>query len=59
VHRVQLTEAGEALFMRLVDRVVSFDEQLRDGIGARDLAQLERVLDRLAANATARSESGR
>ncbi len=59
VHRVELTESGEALFRMLLGRVVAFDEQLRAGIGARDLAQLHRVLDRLAANAPAHSASRR
>jgi MarR family transcriptional regulator for hemolysin len=52
VHQVGLTEAGEALFASLLGTVAAFDERLRDGIAAGDLARLERVLDHLAGNAT-------
>ena len=53
VHRVELTAAGEKLFFALLQRVLAFDEQLRAGFGERDLTQLDRLLDRMAANATA------
>ena len=59
VHQVDVTELGEALFVRLADTVVAFDEQLRAGIAADDLAQLGRVLDRLATNATSQSADRR
>jgi MarR family transcriptional regulator, transcriptional regulator for hemolysin len=52
VHQVELTDTGEATFFALVDKVVAFDERLRHGLSDRDLAQLRRLLDRLAANAT-------
>jgi MarR family transcriptional regulator for hemolysin len=50
VHRVQLTEAGEALFFALLQHVIAFDEQLRAGFGDRELGQLRRLLDRLTDN---------
>jgi hypothetical protein len=36
--------------------VVAFDEQLRAGFSERDLTQLGRLLDRMAANATAANQ---
>ena len=56
VHQVALTEAGDALFFSLLDRVVTFDEQLRAGFADQDLEQLRASLDRLAANSAARVE---
>src|SRR5438874_1636215 len=32
VHRVELTDAGEATFFRLLDNVVEFDARLRKGL---------------------------
>jgi MarR family transcriptional regulator for hemolysin len=48
---VSLTPAGEELFATLLDAVVAFDEQLRQGFSDRDLATLRKLLDRLRANA--------
>jgi MarR family transcriptional regulator for hemolysin len=53
VHQVEITAAGEKLFFALVERVLAFDEQLRAGFSERDLTQLGRHLDRMAANTTA------
>jgi MarR family transcriptional regulator for hemolysin len=53
VHHVELTEAGDALFFALLDKVVAFDTRLRRDLSERDAAQLGRLLDRLAANAEA------
>ena len=50
IHVVELTDAGEAAFLRLRDAAVAFDRQLRRGITAADLASLEDLLGRLAAN---------
>jgi len=47
---VELTEAGEETFDRLRDVAMSFDQRLRRGIGAAEMATLEDVLARLAAN---------
>jgi len=52
VHQVELTGAGEALFDRLRRCAVAFDRQLRSGLNDRDAAQLRRLLERLAANAS-------
>jgi MarR family transcriptional regulator for hemolysin len=56
IHVVELTEAGEAAFLALRDAAVAFDRRLRRGIAAEELAQLEGLLGRLAANAGAGEE---
>jgi MarR family transcriptional regulator, transcriptional regulator for hemolysin len=50
VHVVELTEAGEAAFLRLRDAALTFDERLRRGFAERDLGDLERLLGRLERN---------
>jgi MarR family transcriptional regulator for hemolysin len=50
IHVVELTEAGEAAFLRLRDAAVAFDRRLRRGMTAEELEQLDRLLGRLAAN---------
>jgi MarR family transcriptional regulator for hemolysin len=50
IHIVELTEAGEAVFLRLRDAAVAFDRRLRRGITAEQLASLDDLLNRLAAN---------
>ncbi|MGH9126037.1 MAG: MarR family winged helix-turn-helix transcriptional regulator [Acidimicrobiales bacterium] len=57
-HRVELTEAGERLFFQLLGTVSAFDEQIRRGLSADDLAQLRGLLDRLSANVTPSSLDG-
>jgi MarR family transcriptional regulator, transcriptional regulator for hemolysin len=51
VHDVTLTEAGSATFQRLLTTVIAFDEQLRDGLTAREVATLSQLLERLLTNA--------
>jgi MarR family transcriptional regulator for hemolysin len=50
VHVVELTEAGEAAFLRLRTAAGAFDRRLRRGIGAEQAAELEHVLDQLVDN---------
>lgn len=50
IHIIELTEAGEAAFLRLRDAAVAFDSQLRRGIPATEIASLEGILGRLTAN---------
>jgi MarR family transcriptional regulator for hemolysin len=50
VHLVELTAAGDALFLRLRDAAVAFDQQLRAGLSDDDLGQIEALLARLRAN---------
>jgi MarR family transcriptional regulator for hemolysin len=50
IHVVELTEAGEAAFLRLRGAAVAFDQRLRQGITEEEIADLEGLLDRLVAN---------
>jgi MarR family transcriptional regulator, transcriptional regulator for hemolysin len=49
-HRVELTDAGEAAFRRLVQTVATFDARLRAGFSDRELTALRGLLDRLHTN---------
>lgn len=49
-HLVELTLAGDALFLRLRDAAMAFDQQLRTGLSDRDIGQLEQLLTRLRGN---------
>jgi MarR family transcriptional regulator, transcriptional regulator for hemolysin len=51
VHVVELTEEGEAAFLRLRDAATAFDERLRRGFAGDDLTALEGLLGRLERNA--------
>ena len=53
IHIVQLTDAGEAAFARLLDTALTFDQRLRHGFTDAELVGLGDLLDRLAANAGA------
>jgi MarR family transcriptional regulator, transcriptional regulator for hemolysin len=50
VHLVELTEAGEAAFVRLRDAAIAFDQRLRRGFRDDEIAGLEALLGRLEAN---------
>ena len=50
IHVVELTDAGEAAFLRLREAAMAFDRRLRRGVSADEEATLEDVLSRLAAN---------
>ena len=52
VHQVELTVAGEKLFHTLRQKVAAFDRQLREGFSDREIAQLQRLLERLGTNAS-------
>jgi MarR family transcriptional regulator for hemolysin len=52
VHVVELTPAGDALFLRLRDAAMAFDQRLRTGLSERDLTEAEALLTRLRANVT-------
>jgi MarR family transcriptional regulator for hemolysin len=52
VHLVELTDAGEAAFERLRGAAGAFDKKLRAGFGDDEVAELEALLGRLAANVT-------
>jgi MarR family transcriptional regulator for hemolysin len=50
VHRVELTEEGEATFSRLAQAVTAFDRGLRSGFDDDEIKALSRGLARLRAN---------
>jgi MarR family transcriptional regulator for hemolysin len=50
LHLVELTSAGEALFLRLRDVATAFDQRLRAGLSEGDVGQLEVLLTRLRDN---------
>jgi MarR family transcriptional regulator for hemolysin len=53
IHIVELTESGDAMFHRLRTAAVTFDQRLRAGITAGEIAVLEQLLDRLHHNVSA------
>ena len=51
IHVVELTDAGEAAFLRLREAAIAFDRKLRRGVSAEEAATLEEVRwSRLAVN---------
>ena len=50
LHLVELTPAGDALFLRLRDAAMAFDRRLRAGLSESDVGQLEALLTRLRDN---------
>jgi MarR family transcriptional regulator for hemolysin len=50
IHVVELTNAGEAAFLRLREAAMAFDRKLRRGVSADEAATLQDVLSRLTAN---------
>ena len=51
VHLVELTEAGDALFLRLAGAAQEFDRKLRAGLSEQETTALRRLLGKLRANA--------
>jgi MarR family transcriptional regulator, transcriptional regulator for hemolysin len=50
LHLVELTPAGDALFLRLRDAAMAFDQRLRSGLSESEVGQLEALLTRLRDN---------
>ena len=50
VHVVELTDAGEAAFLRMQEAAIAFDARLRAGLADADLDHLSGLLGTLAAN---------
>jgi MarR family transcriptional regulator, transcriptional regulator for hemolysin len=50
IHVVELTESGEAAFLRLRKAAVAFDQQLRGSMTDEEIVSLQGTLDRLAHN---------
>ncbi len=57
IHAVELTEAGEAAFLRMQQAALAFDARLRAGLADADLDTLSDLLGRLATNASATNPS--
>jgi len=53
LHLVELTPDGDALFFRLRDAAMAFDQQLRAGLSETETSQLETLLTRLRDNISA------
>jgi len=51
LHLVELTPAGDALFLRLRDAATAFDRRLRAGLTEAEVSQLDTLLTRLRDNA--------
>jgi MarR family transcriptional regulator, transcriptional regulator for hemolysin len=51
LHLVELTPAGDALFLRLRDAATAFDRRLRTGLTETEVSQLGTLLTRLRDNA--------
>ena len=51
VHVVELTQAGETMFLALRETALAFDARLRQGVSDRRILDLEVTLSRLADNA--------
>jgi MarR family transcriptional regulator, transcriptional regulator for hemolysin len=58
LHLVELTPQGDALFFRLRDAAMAFDERLRTGLSEPDVVRLEELLARLRDNVTLAGASG-
>jgi MarR family transcriptional regulator for hemolysin len=50
IHVVELTQDGEAAFLRMRSAAVEFDKRLRGDLSADELERVAAVLDRLRAN---------
>jgi MarR family transcriptional regulator for hemolysin len=50
LHLVEMTPDGDALFFRLRDAAMTFDQRLRAGLSERDTSELETLLTRLRDN---------
>ena len=50
IHVVELTEAGEAAFLRQREAAVGFDRRLRTGISDEEVAAFDALLDRFTSN---------
>jgi MarR family transcriptional regulator for hemolysin len=59
VHLVELTPAGDELFLRLRAAAMAFDEQLRSGLSEHELRQIGELLTRLQENVSPTEMSAR
>lgn len=52
IHVVELTPAGDKMFLTLREAAIAFDQRLREGITEPEIAILRELLARLVANVT-------
>lgn len=52
IQRVELTDAGEATFLRLREAAIDFDKRLRRGLSAAEVEAARQLLGALRANVT-------
>lgn len=50
IHVVELTQAGDKMFLTLRAAAIAFDQRLRNGIAESEIATLRELLGRLAGN---------
>jgi len=50
IHVVELTQAGDKMFLTLRAAAIAFDQRLRNGVAEREIATLRELLGRLAGN---------
>ena len=58
LHLVELTPAGDTLFLRLRDAATAFDRRLRAGLTETEVSQLEPLLTRLRDNVAGPEQEG-
>jgi MarR family transcriptional regulator for hemolysin len=58
LHLVELTPAGDTLFLRLRDAATAFDRRLRAGLTETEVSQLETLLTRLRDNVAGPEQEG-
>jgi MarR family transcriptional regulator, transcriptional regulator for hemolysin len=58
IHVVELTTAGDEMFVRLRTAALTFDQTLRTGIHEKEVTALVDVLDRLVRNVSSEDEPG-
>jgi MarR family transcriptional regulator for hemolysin len=57
MHLVELTPEGDALFFRLRDAAMAFDQRLRSGLSEGDISQMDDLLSRLRSNVAVQRDS--
>jgi MarR family transcriptional regulator, transcriptional regulator for hemolysin len=57
MHLVELTPEGDALFFRLRDAAMAFDQRLRSGLSEGDISQIDSLLSRLRSNVAVQRDS--
>ena len=58
IHLVEMTDAGDVLFLRLRTAAMAFDARLRQGLSESEVTTFEALLDRLGGNVTGEEAAG-